>query len=262
MAGKAYLVGGGPGRADLITVRGLNLLHQADVLLYDHLVAPELLKEVPPHAELISVGKGPKHHLMDQGQINNLLVARVRAGKQVVRLKGGDPFVFGHGGEELLALALAGLPFEVVPGISSALAVPAYAGVPLTHRDLASAFAVVTGHEAPERPESSVDWNALAQVPTLVILMGLKRSGSICAALLAAGRPPDTPAVAISWGTTDQQQVVRSNLHELPAAVTDLPTPVVLVIGEVAGLAEALAWFQPDGRAPGFVPLLRELPSS
>lgn len=260
MTGKAYLVGGGPGRADLITVRGLNLLRQADVVLYDHLIAPELLAAAPAHAELISVGKGPDHHLMDQEQINALLVAHVQAGRQVVRLKGGDPFVFGHGGEELLALAQAGLPFEVVPGISSALAVPAYAGVPLTHRAKASAFAVVTGHEAPELPGSSVDWSALAHIPTLVILMGLKRSGSICAALLAAGRAPDTPAVAVSWGTTDRQQVVRSVLQALPAAVANLPTPVVLVIGEVAALTDELAWFVPDGQAPGFGPLLGRTP--
>lgn len=260
MTGKAYLVGGGPGRADLITVRGLTLLRRADVVLYDHLIAQELLDEVPPHAELIFVGKGPEHHIMKQEQINQVLVEQVRAGKQVVRLKGGDPFVFGHGGEEMLALAQAGLPFEVVPGISSAMAVPAYAGVPMTHRGISSAFAVVTGHEAPDKPHSTTDWAALARLPTLVILMGMKRIRIICATLIEAGRTPQTPAIAISWGTTDHQQVVRATLETLPDAITasQLPTPAVMVIGEVAALADDLAWFQPDGQAAGFVALLEE----
>lgn len=258
MTGKAYLVGGGPGRADLITVRGLMLLRRADVVLYDHLIAQELLDEVPSHAELIFVGKGRDYHVMKQEQINQVLVEYVRAGKQVVRLKGGDPFVFGHGAEEMLALAQAGLPFEVVPGISSAIAVPAYAGIPMTHRKYSSAFAVVTGSEAPDKPESTTDWAALAHVPTLVVLMGLKRIGAICAALLEAGRAPETPAAAISWGTTDHQQVVRATLATLPDAIAthQLPTPAVMVIGEVAALADDLAWFQPDGKAAGFVSLL------
>jgi uroporphyrin-III C-methyltransferase len=255
MSGKAYLVGAGPGRPDLITVRGLTLLRQADVVLYDHLIARELLDEIQPHAERMFVGKDPERHTVTQEVINELLVDRVRAGLQVVRLKGGDPFIFGRGGEEALALAHAGLPFEIVPGVSSALAVPAYAGIPVTHRNISTAFAVVAGHEAPGKPHSHTDWSALAHVPTLVILMGTRRAGAICAALVAAGRDPQTPAAAISWGTTDRQQVARAPLAALPEALSNaqLPLPVVLVVGDVAALADELDWFQPDGAAAGFI---------
>lgn len=257
MTGKAYLVGAGPGRADLITVRGLQLIRRAEVLLYDRLIPQEILAEAPAEAELIFVGKQPDRHLLQQVEINRLLVARVAAGKQVVRLKGGDPFVFGRGGEELLALAEAGLPFEVVPGVSSALAVPAYAGIPVTQRGLVTSFAVVTGHEEPTRPETATNWAALAQVSTLVLLMALKNIADICQRLIAAGRAPDTPVAAISWGTTDQQRVLRATLATLPAhlATEALPSPVVIVIGQVASLHEQLAWFQPDGQAAGFVSL-------
>jgi uroporphyrin-III C-methyltransferase/precorrin-2 dehydrogenase/sirohydrochlorin ferrochelatase len=253
--GKAYLVGAGPGRADLITVRGLTLLRQADVVLYDRLVARELMAEVSPRAELIFVGKESGRHFMPQDEITQLIVERVQAGKQVVRLKGGDPFVFGRGGEEALALAQAGLPLEIVPGISSAVAVPAYAGIPVTHRGLSTAFAVVTGHEAPDKPESRTDWSALAQLPTLVILMAVKRIEAISNALMEAGRDANTPAAAISWGTTDRQQTLRTTLGKLAPCIAEneFPTPAVVVIGDVAALADDLAWFQPDGRAAGFV---------
>ena len=258
MAGKVYLVGAGPGRADLITVRGLQLLRRADVVLYDRLIAQELLQEAPAYAELIFVGKGPDRHMMSQAEIIRLTLDRVRAGKQVVRLKGGDPFVFGRGGEEALALARSGFPFEIVPGVSSAIAAPAYAGVPVTHRTLSTAFAVVTGHEAPDKAESGADWAALARLPTLILLMAVKNIARICAALLEAGRSPETPAIAISWGATDRQQVARATLKSLPEilARTQLPTPTIIVIGEVAALADELAWFRPDGQAAGFVPLL------
>lgn len=257
MAGKAYLVGGGPGRADLITVRGLKILRQAEVVLYDRLIAQELLQEVPPSAELIFVGKGPDRHIMSQEEINRLLVERVKAGQQVVRLKGGDPFVFGRGGEELLALAEAGLPFEVVPGVSSILAAPAYAGIPVTHRGLVTSFAVVTGHEDPTKPESITDWTALARIPTLIILMAVKHIADICAELIKAGRAAATPAAIISWATTDYQQVQRATLSTLPEVIEthQLPTPAVIVIGEVAALADQLAWFQADGTASGFTSL-------
>jgi uroporphyrin-III C-methyltransferase len=255
MAGKAYLVGAGPGRADLITVRGLNILRRAEVVIYDRLIARELLDEAPPTAETIFAGKDPDHHTLSQEAITRLLVEKVRAGWQVVRLKGGDPFVFGRGGEEALALMQAGLAFEIVPGISSALAVPAYAGVPVTQRHVSTAFAVVTGHEAPDKAHSTTDWAALARIPTLVLLMGLKRIGDICAALMAEGRAPDTPAVAVSRGTTDHQRTVQATLDTLPAAIAEskLSNPAVIVIGEVAALADKLDWFQPDGSAAGFV---------
>jgi uroporphyrin-III C-methyltransferase len=253
--GKAFLVGAGPGRADLITVRGLNILRRAEVLIYDHLIARELVDEAPPHAELIFAGKDPHHHTLSQEAITRLLVEKTSAGFQVVRLKGGDPFVFGRGGEEALALVQAGLPFEVVPGVSSAIAAPAFAGVPVTHRGVATSFAVVTGHESTDHPQHMTDWATLAKLPTLVILMGLKRIASICDALLEAGRAPDTPAMAVSWGTTDQQQVVRGTLGTLPAALAThpLPTPSLVVVGDVVALHEHLHWFRPDGSAAGFV---------
>jgi uroporphyrin-III C-methyltransferase len=256
MSGKAYLVGAGPGRADLITVRGLAVLRQADAVLYDRLVAPALLDEAPPNAERIFVGKGPERHVMRQEEINHLLVELVGAGQQVVRLKGGDPCVFGHAGEEAGALAAAGLSFEIVPGVSSAIAVPAYAGVPLTQRGMSTAFAVVTGHEAPGQSAAATDWEALARLPTLVVLMALKRLAPICAALIAAGRDPETPALLISRGATDQQRSLRATLAELPTlhARHPLPTPAVLVIGAVAALADELAWFVPDGAAAGHIP--------
>ncbi len=249
--GKAYIVGAGPGRKDLITVRGLELLRRADVVLYDRLVAPELLDEVRLDAERIPVGKQPGHHPVDQATIHRLLIHHVRAGKQVVRLKGGDPMVLGRGGEEALALRLAGLPYEIVPGVSSALAVPAYAGVPLTHRGLATGFAVVTGHECVT--SSGTDWEALARIPTLVILMGVRRIPAIVERLLAAGRAPDTPAIAIQEGTTEAQRVVRAPLAELPLAMraADLRSPAVIVVGPVVGLHELLGWFGPAGHAPG-----------
>ena len=195
--------------------------------------------------------------MLPQEEINRLLVERVKAGKQVVRLKGGDPFVFGRGGEEVMALAEAGLCFEIVPGISSVLAAPAYAGIPVTHRGMVTSFAVVTGHEDPTKPESTTDWAALARIPTLILLMAVKHIADICTELIQAGRAAETPAAAISWATTDYQHVLRATLGNLPEAIKTqkLPTPVVIVIGEVAALADQLAWFQPDGDASGFAPI-------
>lgn len=255
MSGKAYLVGAGPGRADLITVRGLTVLRQCDAVLYDRLIVPDLLAEAPAHAERVFVGKEPEHHTLSQELICEQLVERVRAGQQVVRLKGGDPCVFGHGGEEAQYLARAGLPFEIVPGVTSAIAVPAFAGIPLTHRGLSSGFAVITGHESPDSPHLSVDWRVMAQVPTLVILMAVKRLPAICATLLEAGCDPNTPAAIISAGTTDRQQTRRATLATLGPLVAAEPVapPAVVVIGAVAALADELAWFHPDGVASGFI---------
>lgn len=254
-AGKAWLVGAGPGRADLITVRGLRALQAADVIIYDRLIGRELLDEARSGAELIFAGKRPDHHTLRQEEINRLLVERVRAGQQVVRLKGGDPFVFGRGGEEALALAAAGLPYEIVPGVSSALAVPAYAGVPVTQRNLATSFAVITGHEAAGKADSQTDWDALSRIPTLVVLMGVGQIAAIAQALLDAGRDPQTPAVAISQGTTDAQRTASTSLAELPAAIAagGIESPAVIVIGEVAALHDQLDWFVPDGASAGLV---------
>jgi uroporphyrin-III C-methyltransferase len=258
--GKAYLVGAGPGNPDLITVRGLRLLQSADVVVYDHLVAPALLEEAAPHAERIFVGKESGYHLVQQGRINHLLVEHVRRGKQVVRLKGGDPFVFGRGGEEALALVTAGLPFEVVPGISSALAVPAYAGIPVTQRGVATAFAVVTGHEAAHLLHQTTDWSALARIPTLIILMGVRWIATVSEALVAAGRAAETPTAIICSGTTAEQRVVRTTLAALPDTIAThrLHAPAVIVVGEVVALADELAWFLPDSAPAGFVSLLEE----
>lgn len=246
--GKAYLVGAGPGRADLITVRGLRLLQAADVVIYDRLIAQELLNEVRPDAQLVYVGKGPGCHIASQEEINRLLVEHVRQGKQVVRLKGGDPFVFGRGGEEALALRAAGLAFEIVPGISSAIAAPAYAGIPVTQRGVATSFAVVTGHERGDCTSSATDWSALARIPTLLILMGVAQIGEIADRLQAAGRAAETPAAAIRWGSTEEQQVVRATLGTVAQAITlaGLEAPAVIVIGEVAALHEQLAWYRPE----------------
>lgn len=256
MMGKAYLVGAGPGRPDLITVRGLRLLQRAEVVIYDHLIARELLDDVSPTAELIFAGKDPQRHTLSQEAITRVLVEQVQQGKQVVRLKGGDPFVFGRGGEEARALVQAGLPFEVVPGVTSVVAAPAYAGVPLTHRGMATTFAVVTAHEAAgHHPAQPTDWQALSHVHTLVIMMGVRQIERVCTALREAGRHPDTPAIAISWGTTDQQQTVQATISTLPDALAahPLPTPAMIVVGEVATLADELAWFLPNGDAAGFV---------
>jgi uroporphyrin-III C-methyltransferase len=250
-------VGAGPGRADLITVRGLRLIQRAEVIVYDRLIAPELLAEARAEAEQIFVGKKAGKHTMSQDNINALLVRLVQAGRQVVRLKGGDPFVFGRGGEEALALAAAGLPFEVVPGVTSAVAVPAFAGIPVTHREMARGFAVITGHHASGSPKQDTDWAAFANIPTLIVLMGLNRIDRICRHLIAAGRDAATPAMVIQSGATEQQATVRATLADLPRAVAEsgIATPAITVIGEVVTLADKLDWFNPSGQADAFVPI-------
>jgi uroporphyrinogen III methyltransferase/synthase len=237
-----YLVGAGPGDPGLLTVRGAEVLRHADVVVYDRLSVGSLLHLAPQHAELISVGKAPGRAEMAQADINALLVERGKAGEAVVRLKGGDPFVFARGGEEAAALLEAGVPFEVVPGITSAIAVPAYAGIPLTLRHSSTSFTVVTGHEDPSvGEEGTVDWSALARVGgTLVVLMGVARIRQIAERLLASGLPPDTPVAAVTWGTRPDQRTVRATL----ATIGDQPLlpPATIVIGEVAALD--LAWFE------------------
>ncbi|MFZ6003463.1 MAG: uroporphyrinogen-III C-methyltransferase [Actinomycetota bacterium] len=237
-----YLVGAGPGDPGLLTVRGAEVLSQADVVVYDRLSVEALLDLAPAAAERISVGKSPGSVTMPQTDINALLVERGRAGETVVRLKGGDPFVFARGGEEAAALDEAGVPFEVVPGITSAIAVPAYAGIPVTLRHSSTSFTVVTGHEDPAvGDDGTVDWRAVAQVGgTIVILMGVARIGAIAEQLMAGGRSPDTPVAAVQWGTRPEQQTTRATL----ATIADQPlaAPSVIVVGEVA--AVDLAWFE------------------
>src|SRR5512132_2575087 len=203
--GVVYIVGGGPGDPGLITVKGLECLRRADVVLYDRLVAQELLVEPPPHAEMIDVGKEPKRHRRSQEEINALLIEKAREGKIVVRLKGGDPFVFGRGGEECQALAEAGIPYEVVPGVSSAIAVPAYAGIPVTQRGVTTAFTVVAGHTGSSY--STIDWEAIARIGTIVFLMGVEHLPEIVEQLIAHGRNADTPVALIREGTTQNQLV-------------------------------------------------------
>jgi uroporphyrin-III C-methyltransferase len=250
--GKVYLVGAGPGDPGLLTVRGLELLRRAAVIVYDQLVNPALLEEASPQANRIFVGKRAGRHCIAQKEINGILVGYARAGQEVLRLKGGDPFVFGRGGEEAEALSDAGVPFEIVPGVSSAVAVPAYAGIPLTHRKLASSFAVVTGHEA-RKPNSTVDWSKLATAAdTLVILMGLTHLSTIVRKLIEHGRSAQTPAAVICRGTTKEQQVVAGTLADIVEKTAALQAPATIVVGNVVSLADKLEWFIPqsDYRAP------------
>lgn len=237
-----YLVGAGPGDPGLLTVRGLDALRRADVVVYDRLSQRSLLDLAPAGAERIDVGKAPGHVRRTQDEINALLVDRGRRDGTVVRLKGGDPFVFARGGEEAAALAAAGVPFEVVPGITSAIAVPAYAGIPVTLRHSSTSVTIVTGHEdAAADDDGTVDWDAVARVGgTIVILMGVARVGRIAAALIDGGRSPDTPAAAVQWGTRPEQRTVRTTLGTL--ADQDLGTPSTIVVGDVA--ACDLAWFE------------------
>ena len=246
VTGKVYLVGAGPGDPGLMTVRGLQLLRSAQVVIYDQLVNPALLEEVSVDAKRLFVGKQAGRHCIAQSEINSVLIKYAQRGSEVVRLKGGDPFVFGRGGEEAEALADAGIPFEIVPGVSSAVAVPAYAGIPLTHRNYASSFAVVTGHEA-IKTKSSVDWAKLATaVDTLVILMGLHNLPAIVAKLFANGRPAETPVAVIHQGTTEQQQTVTGTLADIVVKSAGLKAPALIVVGEVVRLADKLDWFARD----------------
>lgn len=244
--GKVYLVGAGPGDPDLISVKGVNCLKRADTIVYDRLLDERLLEMAPPEAERIYVGKASGEHTLPQDRINRLLVDKGKAGKTVVRLKGGDPFVLGRGGEEAEALKENGIPFEIVPGITSAVAVPAYAGIPVTHRGMASSFAVITGHEEPGKETSSINWENLASgIDTLIFLMGLKNLPEIVARLTEFGRPADTPVAVIKDGTRPGQVTVTGRLDNITDIVRKehLTSPAIIVVGEVVGLREKLAWF-------------------
>ena len=245
--GTVYLVGAGPGDAGLITVRAAELLRRADVVVYDGLVNPELLRLAPKTAEMIYGGKRADRQPVSQKELNRLLVARAQAGQTVVRLKGGDPYIFGRGGEEAEELAEAGVPFEVVPGVSSMSAVPNYAGIPLTHRDHCSSFTVITGHEDPSKDESSIDWAKVAAAPgTKVVMMGLTRIRAIAATLVAHGLPASTPVAMVQWGTTGRQRSVDATLDSIADVVekSGLGPPTVTVIGGVVSLRNKLNWFE------------------
>jgi uroporphyrinogen III methyltransferase / synthase len=243
--GLCILAGAGPGDIGLVTLRAREAVEQAEVVVYDYLCNPEILKWAPAGAEIVFAGKKSGQHTLPQEEINQFLVKKTKEGKRVVRLKGGDPFVFGRGGEEAETLAAAGLAFEIVPGISSAIAVPAYAGIPLTHRDFASSFTVFTGHEDPAKEETAVDYKALiAGKGTLVMLMGMERLASIVPELLANGADPRLPVALIRWGTTGRQQTLTGELGSIVKAVVDFQPPAIAVFGRVVELRDKLSWFE------------------
>ncbi|MFC4767880.1 uroporphyrinogen-III C-methyltransferase [Effusibacillus consociatus] len=244
-SGIVYLVGAGPGDPNLITVKGMNMLKKADVILYDRLCSPRLLSYAPPTAERIYSGKTPDKHTLPQEEINRLLVEKAKAGMTVVRLKGGDPSVFGRVGEEMAALAEHGIEYEVVPGITSAISVPIYAGIPVTSRGVATSFAVITGHEDPEKGTSGIDWARVAvAADTTVFLMGVGRLASIVENLIRNGRPADTPIALIRWGTWAEQETLTGTLADIVNKVeaANFRNPAVIVVGDVVHLREKIAW--------------------
>jgi uroporphyrinogen III methyltransferase/synthase len=244
--GIVYIIGAGPGDPGLITLRGLKCLQEADVIVYDHLVSTDLLAFARKDAKRIYAGKKGGDHTLPQEEINRILVEEAGKGHAVARLKGGDPFIFGRGGEEAEVVSRAGIPFEIVPGVTSAIAVPAYAGIPLTHRGYTSTVAFVTGHEDPGKEKSDIDWKTLSGIGTLVFLMGVKNLSQIAENLAAYGKDPDTPVSLIRWGTTPDQTTLTGTLGGIAALAEKkkISPPAILVVGEVAGLREDLSWFE------------------
>lgn len=245
--GYVYLVGAGPGDPGLFTLKGKQVLGKADVVVYDHLVGDKILSYTRPQAEKIYVGKKAGHHALAQDQINELLVHKAKAGKIVVRLKGGDPFLFGRGGEEAQELRQNDVDFEIVPGVTSAIAVPAYAGIPVTHREVTSSLAIITGHEKPGKEESSLHWQELASgIGTLVFLMGVENLPFICGQLIKYGRDPHTPVALIRWGTLPAQEVLTGTLSNIASRVEQagFRPPAVIVIGDVVNLRDELMWVE------------------
>lgn len=247
MKGTVYLVGAGTGSAGLITVRGKRLLERADVVVYDRLISPRLLNYLSPHARTIYVGKVSRNHVQTQSEIMQTLISLAREGANVVRLKGGDPYVFGRGGEEAQALEMAGVSWEVVPGVTSAVAALAYGGIPITFRGVSSSFTVVTGHEMSDGIRDEVNWNALARTGgTLVIIMGVERWESIADRLIKEGLSLETPAAVVQWGATAQQQTIVGSLSDLSKRMVEagLASPAVIVLGDVVQLHSLLAWHE------------------
>jgi len=245
--GKVYLVGAGPGDPGLITLNGVAAIQNADVVIYDYLASPLLLEHARDTAERIYVGKQGGAHTLSQDAINALIVEKVRQGNVVTRLKGGDPFIFGRGGEEAEILVQEGVPFEIVPGVTSAIAAPAYAGIPLTHRDHTATVALVTGHEDPTKSESSIDWASLARgMGTLVFLMGVKNLRTIAGNLMAHGKSPETPVALVRWGTTSRQKTLTGTLATIAdaALAKKFKAPAIIVVGTVVNLRASLQWFE------------------
>lgn len=270
--GKVYIIGAGPGDPGLITVKGLKCLKEADVVIYDYLVNEEIVSQAKESVHLIYAGKKGGAHTLPQEEINRRLVDEARQGNIVARLKGGDPFVFGRGGEEAETLAQSGIPFEIIPGVTSAVAVPAYAGIPLTHRTYTSTLAFVTGHEDPTKEESDIDWENLGGIGTVVFLMGVKNLSHITANLMVHGKHVDTPAALIRWGTTENQETLTGTISDITRKAEDrnFSPPAILVVGEVVNLRDVLNWFEtkplfgrgivitrPEAQAEEFGSLLR-----
>ncbi len=244
--GKVYLVGAGPGHYKLISIKGLECICKADVIVYDRLASKKLLDFAKPDVQLIYVGKKENKHTFSQKEINNLLIEKAREGKVVTRLKGGDPFIFGRGGEEAESLANSDIDFQVVPGISSAYAVPAYAGIPVTHRNFSSTVAFVTGHLDPAR-QKSINWKGLATaVETIIFLMSVRNLAQIVEELLKYGKPEDTPVAVVRWGATAKQQTLRGTLKTIVKQVEEkkISPPAVVIMGQVVNLREKLEWFE------------------
>ena len=244
--GKVYIIGAGPGDPGLFTIKGLRCLKEADVIIYDYLVNEEIIHQAKESARLIYAGKKGGEHTLPQDEINRLLLEEARQGNIVARVKGGDPFIFGRGGEEAEILAQSGIPFEVVPGVTSAAAVPAYAGIPLTHRGHTSTVAFVTGHEDTTKEESDIDWECLAGIGTVVFLMGVKNLGRITANLMVHGKHVDTPAALIRWGTTENQETLTGTISDIARKAEEkhFSPPAVLVVGSVVDLRSVLNWYE------------------
>ncbi len=242
--GKVYLTGAGPGDIELLTLKALKVIKRADVIVYDRLANPEILKEAKDGCEFVYVGKADSHHTLPQDEINELLYQLAQKYETVVRLKGGDPLVFGRGGEEALFLKSKGVKFEFIPGITSAVAVPEYAGIPVTHRGITVSFRVVTGHEAPYKEKSQIPWENFKTDDTIVFLMGLHNLDKITKKLIEIGKPKDFPIAVISKGTTPEEKTVIGTLEDIYEKAKDLPTPALIVVGEVVRLHEQLNWFE------------------
>ena len=241
--GKVYIVGAGPGDPELLTLKALRLIKSAEVILYDRLINQEILLFAKPDCELVYVGKEDGKHTIEQEKINELLLRYAHTREVVVRLKGGDPFIFGRGGEEALFLAEHSIEFEVVPGVSSFYSVPAYAGIPITFRGISSSFAVITGHEDPRKERSSIDWESLKGINTLIVLMGVSRRKEIARRLIEIGRDPKEPVAFIENGTTERQRVILTDLYELSTNPPEVSPPAIMVVGEVVRLREKLVSF-------------------
>ena len=241
---RVYLTGAGPGDIELLTLKALRVIKEADVIIYDRLANPDILKEAKDGCEFVYVGKEDGHHIMPQDDINETIYQNALKHKVVVRLKGGDPFVFGRGGEEAAYLQERGVLFDIIPGITSAISVPAYAGIPVTHRGVAVSFRVVTAHESPNKKESQIPWEHYKSDDTIVFLMGLHNLSKISKKLIEIGKPRDCPCAVISKGTTKDQQVVVGTLAVIVQKAVDVPTPALIIVGEVVKLRQQLQWFE------------------